>query len=433
MDFCTGYVGKNKEGLYYKVIDGSISKRTKIKFLIDGTELVTTKAYLKAGLPTHPTVNKLVKGKVFNDRDGNEFELLEKVKDATWRIRFLKDGAECIRENKAIKSGRVKHPTDGIPVIGETYKVKRGIVKVIDFVNSNNVKVEFEDGVQTITSSSELRRGYVAHPYSDLFIGQKFKTNSGWNGEVIEYESPYKVLVKWQDGSTEYHPAAHIKNGGIKPLYQPSVAGVGYFGEGRFSSELKKNKEYAPKEILAYWTRMLNRCFNPKEVMKDTSRNYIFVSVHKDWFCFQNFAEWAIAQPNWNMGFDLDKDLIGDSLEYAPEKCTFLPSDVNSFLSEQWSKTTHDLPVGVQYIKPATSGAKEGYVARCHTENGREYLGYFDDPDTAHQVYKERKEAYAKYLAEKYKEVITKQAYTNLINYNVPRYFSKETFTCSSQ
>ncbi len=432
MEFSTGYVGKNKEGLEYEVLDGSLSKKTVIKFLVDGAEVVTTKAYLKVGLPIHPTYNRLVIGKVFKDREGNEFRLIEKVKDAVWKIKFLKDGVECIRENKAIKAGTVKHPTDGIPVVGETYNVKRGKIKVLNLVDSNHVEVEFEDGVKTITTSSDIRKGYVAHPLSDLHIGQRFTTNSGWNGEVIGYESPHKVLVKWQDGSSEYHPAGHIKNGGIKPLYQPSVTGVGYFGEGRFSSESKKGKESAPKEILAYWKRMLNRCFNPKEVLKDSSRGYIFVNVHKDWFCFQNFAEWALSQPNWNLGFDLDKDLIGDSLEYAPEKCTFLPSDINSFLSEQWAKEVHKLPAGVQYIKPATKGAKEGYVARCHTNNGREYLGYFDDPDSAHTAYKKRKEEYAKFLVEKYKQVITQQAYNNLLKYEVPKYFSKEVFNCST-
>lgn len=81
MEFSTGYVGKNKEGLEYEVLDGSLSKKTVIKFLVDGAEVVTTKAYLKVGLPIHPTYNRFVIGKVFKDREGNEFILIEKVKD----------------------------------------------------------------------------------------------------------------------------------------------------------------------------------------------------------------------------------------------------------------------------------------------------------------------------------------------------------------
>ena len=96
-------------------------------------------------------------------------------------------------------------------------------------------------------------------------------------------------------------------------------------------------------------------------------------------------------QTNWNLGHDLDKDLLGDGTEYNPENCTFLPKDVNIFLAENWSKDKHDLPIGVQYIQPATKGSKEGYVARCHTDKGREYLGYFNDPMSAYFAYKIKK------------------------------------------
>lgn len=423
--FQTGYSGKNKQGLEYDVLDGTLAKKIKIKFRIDGVELVTTRAYLKVGLPMHPTYGKMLPGQIFKNKKGLEFELVEKVGSASWKIRFLKDGAECTRETTSIKSGATKHPTDGVPVVGNRYEANAGWITVLEVNSAIDVTVQFDDGVIQKTTSADIRTKNVGHPTSGLHIGQKFKTNSGWEGEIIDYKSCYEVLVKWQDGSTEYHPASHIKNGGIKPLYQPSVADVGYFGAGRFSSNLKKEGEKAPDAIYAYWQRMLVRTFNPEEILKNGGRWYLFVNVHKDWFNFQNFAEWALTQPNWNLGYELDKDLIGDGLEYSPTKCTFLPADINVFLAENCSKEVHDLPSGVQYIKPKTVGSKVGYVARCHTDKGREYLGYFDDPMMAYTAYKSKKEEYAKVLAEKYRATITKQAYENLMNFEVKMYQSK--------
>lgn len=430
MEFVTGYRGINKQNLEYEVMDGTIAHKTIVRFLIDDAEVITTRSYLREGLPCHPTYGRIIIGKVYKDNKGNDFEILERISKTSWKIRFVKDGEECIRESNSIRKGTVKHPSDGVPTVGKQYVVKRGTVTVISYKNAFEVLVRFEDGSLQTTTSQDLRTGFVSHPTSDLYIGQKFKTNSGWEGEVIEYKSCYDVGVKWQDGSIDYHPASHIKNGGIKPLYQPSVCGVGYIGQGRFSSGGKTKGETAPKEIHAYWQRMISRCFNPEEIIKNSGRRYVFVNIHKDWFCFQNFAEWAIKQPNWNKKFDLDKDLLGDGLEYSEQSCTFLPADVNVFLADNWTKDVHDLPIGVQYIKPGTTGAKVGYVSRCHTDKGREYLGYFDDPMDAYLAYKNAKEKYALVLAERYKSDITEKAYNSLLNFKLDQLYCNKPHVC---
>lgn len=430
MQFPTGYYGVNKQGLEFVVLDASLSKKTKIKFLMDNAEVVTTQAYLKNGLPCHPTFGKLLKGQIYKDRKGHDFELCEKVGEALWKIKYLKDGVECTRENKAIKSGRVKHPHDGIPKVGEKYKVNAGFVEVIEYLSATNVIVKFEDGSTVKTSSADLRKGNVGHPSSGLSLGQKFETNSGWTGVIVDYKSCYEVGVKWQDGSIEYHPASHIKNGSIYPCNQPLLAGVGYFGIGRFSNKRKLGGEKAPQVVYDYWTRMILRCYNPDEISKRNGKWYIYTEICKEWFCFQNFAEWTLSQPNWNFKFELDKDLLGTGFEYSPEYCTFLPADVNVFLAEVKFKPVHDLPIGVQYIKPGSSGAKIGYVARCHTEKGREYLGYYDDPIEAFYSYKKAKENYAKVLAEKYKHSLTPSAYDKLSKYEITEMYAPQLSSC---
>lgn len=196
-------------------------------------------------------------------------------------------------------------------------------------------------------------------------------------------------------------------------MYQPSVAGVGYYGEGRFSNGLKKVGETPPEEIYAYWTRMLHRFSNPEEIHRRIGADGMFMLKSiKTGLISKILQSGQPKQPNWNCKYRLDKDLLGTGYEYSPESCTFLPEDVNVFLAETAYKPVHDLPIGVQYIKPATKGAKTGYVSRCHIESGRKYLGYLRRSHRAHLAYKKEKEAFAKRLAEKYKHTLTARTNT---------------------
>jgi hypothetical protein len=415
-----GYTGKNKEELDYKIVAYKDNKNLTIKFTIDGIELKTKGSYLSKGLPLHPSVNKPKVGDRFPCKNGDTVEIVEYNSSIDCKIKWLSDGFEGVRSIGDIRLGINKHPVQGIPKVGEVYKMRKGTVEVLAYNNALDILVRFNDGTLTKTSSELIRRGCVGHPTSYLVEGQKFITKSGWEGTILKYNSCFSVIVQWQDGSTEDHSAALVGARAIKPPCQPSVAGVGYFGQGRFVTGLKKRgKEVAPQIIYDYWQRMIVRCFDPKEVQKRSGKNYMNVEVHRDWFNFQNFAEWAIIQPNWNCGNELDKDLLGTGYEYSPEYCTFLPAEVNIFLADQYKREVHDLPKGVQYLKPATAGAKVGYVARCHTDKGREYLGYFDDPMSAFKVYKDAKEKYAKVLAERYKHRLTTPAYEKLLNFTV--------------
>ena len=414
-----GYKGLNKEEIQYEIVSYKHNKALVIRFLNDNTECKTTGAYLTLGFPLHPVLNKPKAGDQFPCKDGDTVEIVEYVSAADCRIKWLSDGAESVRAMKDIRNGINKHPISWKPKTGQVFKVKNGEVTVIEYISTHNVLVRFEDGATTKTSAAALNKGVVGHPSSCLIVGSEFKTNSGWSGTIVKYNNCHNVLVKWQDGSESEHPAGHILNGGIKPLFQPSVAGVGFFGEGEFSSKAKKGKKSAPTVVLEYWRRMIIRCFDPKEVIKPVSMNYLNVEVCNEWFNFQNFAKWALNQPNWDMKNELDKDLLGNSFMYSPENCTFLPMEVNVFLADQYARCIHDLPKGVQYLQPGTSNSKVGYVARCHTDKGREYLGYYNTPEAAFAVYKGAKEKYAKVLAERYKDRMTKPAYEKLLAFTV--------------
>jgi len=417
--YFVGYKYKNKQGLDVEIVEYVCRRNIIVEFKIDGERKTTSGNYVKKGLPMHPTFGKPFVGQTFPCNDGDTVEILEIYSTVKIRVKWLSDGAEAIRSLSNLKQGSNRHPTKNRPKSGTIYKTKQhGNVRVVKFTSATNVLVEFEDGVQVTTAMNYLNNGSLAHPTRSIRIGQEFTTNSGWRGIPIEYKDALNVLVKWQDGSSTWHPASHIKNGSIKPLMQPSVAGVGYMGIGRFSPNSHINGEHAPDKIYAYWIRMITRCYNEKEQQKPSSRAYIDKWVRDDWHNFQNFAEWALTQPNWDYeDFELDKDLLvtGNKI-YSPDACCFLPADINTFLS---SRDSGKFMRGVNIINPKTPNSSVGYVARCHVGNERKYLGFYKTEEEAHSVYKQFKEQYARDLTEKWKDKITEQAYNALTAYEV--------------
>jgi hypothetical protein len=256
-------------------------------------------------------------------------------------------------------------------------------------------------------------------PKPSVKVGDKFTTNSGWSGEVVEYFNAHKVRVLWQDGSYSFEIAHYIRNGNIKPLFQPSVSGIGFFGYGKYVPLSYKNKEswqeFVNPKIYRHWVKLLDR-------LTDTGRpanaRYRDCTVTALWHNFQNFAAWAARQPYFEYkDACLDKDLVvKGNRHYSPDTCCFLPNIVNVFISSHYEKES-GLPEGVNIIHPKTQNSKVGYVARCHFLGKREYLGYYDCPDVAGRVYKERKLAAAFALAEKYKDVIRPELYQKIIDH----------------
>lgn len=156
--FTVGQKGVNKQGLSYEIIEAKLAKKIKIRFDIDSTELVTTRYYLMNGLPMHPTYGKWKSGDIFTDKNNLDFELLHRVGVSKWKIRYLKDGAECLRETSSIKDKYGVHPIDNKVLVGQIYNTTHGYVKVLEVNSSINVIVQFKDGGKAQSSSHSVTK-----------------------------------------------------------------------------------------------------------------------------------------------------------------------------------------------------------------------------------------------------------------------------------
>lgn len=241
-----------------------------------------------------------------------------------------------------------------------------------------------------------------------------FTTNNCGDCVVVEYINAKKVKVQFVTTGYEYWCRAEpLRKGRVKDLYYPSIYEVGYFGEGRYSSKVdgKSTKEYD------LWNAMLRRCYSikHKSYPRYGGRG---ITVCKDWYNYQNFAQWCNEQPNFGReGFKLDKDLrILDSKEYSSKTCSFVPDRINTLLIS-CNKTRGEYPVGIYWNK---RGRK--FKSQCRDYGGKSiYLGSHKSQEEAFQAYKEYKENLIKQVAkEEYeKGNIIKEVYDNLMKWEV--------------
>jgi len=85
------------------------------------------------------------------------------------------------------------------------------------------------------------------------------------------------------------------------------------------------------------WKDMLKRCYSEKYLKKNPS--YTGCSVCEEWKYLSNFKEWMQTQ-DWE-NKHLDKDLLypGNKI-YSSDTCVFIPSSLNSFMTNTSKKNT---------------------------------------------------------------------------------------------
>lgn len=144
------------------------------------------------------------------------------------------------------------------------------------------------------------------------------------------------------------------------------------------------------KHIKSYdiWRHMLMRCYD----IKDKSYNrygMAGVTVCKEWLLFSKFKEWFDANYPYHLEkqgirLHLDKDLLSnDKRVYSPDTCVFIPSMVNSFMTNKKNNNTSGY-TGVSW----DSVAKKWIVKISEFDNNKyKHIGRFTNIEDARKAY----------------------------------------------
>ena len=235
---------------------------------------------------------------------------------------------------------------------------------------------------------------------------------------IVEYRNCDDIDVYFPEYNWTFKHSGYkeFKKGNIKCDYEPRNYGVGYIGEGKY--KIKENGKLT--KCYQTWHSMLERCYDEKYHEKEPT--YINCEVCKEWHNLQTFGNWFYE--NYYEIEDeriaLDKDILNKGNKvYSPDTCIFVPHNINSLFTKS-DKARGDYPIGVHYNKQ-----NKKFIARCsiydYKENKkiRKYLGLYDTPEKAFEVYKQFKEKYIKEVADYYKNLIPTKLYDVMYKYEV--------------
>lgn len=255
----------------------------------------------------------------------------------------------------------------------------------------------------TKTNSTAKKRGLQP----SVKVGDVIATYRSGNVTVIEYIDSKNVTVRFNDehGHELKTTTGNLKAGSVKNPYTPIIYGVGYFGVGRFKAGIGKNDTVEYKA----WAHMICRCYDEKELLKYPT--YRGCTVHPDWHNFQVFAKWYTSHKYYGLGYHLDKDLLfpGNKI-YSAHNCELVPSQINTLLIDAGANRG-DLPIGVSYNKRSRK-----YTSYLRIDGNKKFLGYFDCHNKAHEAYKRSKREHIKTKALEWRCRMDERVFESLLS-----------------
>lgn len=158
------------------------------------------------------------------------------------------------------------------------------------------------------------------------YPGATFATKNYGSITILgrDIDNTKRFVVQFNDTGYIANVACQaIRTGEIRDPTVPTVCGVGYQGEGKYS-------KCTHLRFYELWRSMLDRCYSGRQ----DRHSYAEVVVDPSWFCLQTFCE-DIQElsgfQNWydNQEYELDKDLLGNSKVYSKHTCCFIPRNTN--------------------------------------------------------------------------------------------------------
>ena len=272
-----------------------------------------------------------------------------------------------------------------------------------------------------IKGGIKVNKQEISHIQKQERLGMINKNKNalgGYEMKIIEYNKATDIVVEFQD---EFKAKirtrwSSFKEGNIKNPYHKSLCNVGYLGEGNY--KVSENGKHT--KVYDVWVAMIQRCYDPYYLNKYQS--YIDCYVCDEWLCFQNFAKWFYK--NYyeinNEIMHLDKDILykGNKI-YSPQTCVFVPNNINVLFCKR-NKLRGKCVIGVywdversKFVSVCSVFEKERNKAK------HKFIGRYNSEVEAFMAYKQFKENHIKQVADEYKDLIPKELYNAMYEYEV--------------
>lgn len=168
------------------------------------------------------------------------------------------------------------------------------------------------------------------------------------------------------------------------------------------------------------WENMKSRTTYLPEMNEGKFGKYSDVTICDEWKNFQSFAHWFYTLDYYQVGWQLDKDILyKDNNCYEPDKCVFLPEEVNKALNIK-SRSRGVICLGISYHSQNIGKIMVEYACKHPEYKLKKYLD-ITQVEYGFSLYKKAREGYIKHLAEKYKDQLDPRAYEALLLYTITK------------
>lgn len=295
-------------------------------------------------------------------------------------------------------------------------------MQIIEYIDSNHVKVIFEDGCIANGSYSCFKKGAIHNPNykrahkkkdKNIRLGEEKLNNDNELMKITEYNYCDDIVIEFQDAFKARIKSTYnlFSTGGIK---NPNHKGkynqiIGNIYPTRYNN--------SPLKEFKTWDRVINRVYNPK--YWEDRHNYSKVKLTEEWLYYPNFYEWIHSQENFEkfkLGYRwaIDKDILSDYKNkiYSPDTCVLVPHYVNILFTE---KKINNLPLGVWI----SQSCKNRYAVEIKDNGGKKKTYFCHTPEEAGNIYQEYRLRHIKEIAEIAinKGDITERCYFGMLNY----------------
>jgi len=285
-------------------------------------------------------------------------------------------------------------------------------MKIIQYIGATNMEVQFESGyVKKNVAYKDFKIGAVDHVDYSKRIGEVRSNSYGSKITVIDYINSNNVHVQFDNGYKDVVIWCNFDKGRVKSPYCKSVFGVGYLGEGEYT--------YTDPFYIC-WTEMIARVtLKSNSVFLRTYINASVCKEWHNYQNFAKWARDNYYEIQGGQRMEIDKDiLIKGNKIYSPTTCIFVPHDINSLFVKS-DLARGDLPIGVYWHeRDQEYRAQCSYITDTGTRKNK-WLGGHNNPEDAYLAYKKFKESHIKEIADRYKEYIPDKLYNALYEYRV--------------
>ena len=283
-------------------------------------------------------------------------------------------------------------------------------MKIIKYNGTYDIDIKFENGfIRRNLSYTDFKRGSIDHIDYSKRIGEVRYNYYGSKITVVDYINSDNVHIKFDNGHTSITSWGTFNKGDIRSPYCKTLYGVGFLGEGKYTCD----------DIwYDHWRAMIERVTVKNDNFHRTYSDVTIYKEWYNYQNFAKWAEenYYITQ---NIRMELDKDiLLKGNKTYNPDVCVFVPQPINTLFVKA-DKSRGNLPIGVYWHERDQEYRAQCFYITDNGTRKNKWLGGYNNPEDAYLAYKKFKESHIKEIADRYKEYIPEELYKALYGYRV--------------